>query len=302
MARVRSPFGFAVLGLLVLAGWAAWSAGLFDGAIASQVRSNSVYVAPGVRVDVAAAERIIGNRKLVAVFLDKDGDLSAACKETKDAADNTLVMLFKPGDGEWDHYGCSNFGDIDNNPDDFGHAMVAENTAPDGADQFLDRPLEAVKVVAVNYDSLVKAGIVPDGPRTIQPSGARYLLAVVAVLAVVGGAVTVYVVGRRVGRLAARHQRADETLSDERASLNAKVGVLAQRIIELDRGTSTREHRRLAADYADLARDLAADTGADAVDPALVARVDLLMEHAGDLGRTAPARRSRGKRSADVRR
>jgi len=288
--RLATPFGVATLALLVLAGWAAWSAGIFDGPMARQVRTSSVYAAPGVELDQAAAERVIGNRRLVVVFLDRDADLDEACDDLDDAASGTLVVLFKPDDDQFEHYGCSKFyGDVeDADSDEFGKAFAMENRAPEGADEFLDRPLEAVKIIAVNYDTLVKAGVVPDGARTITPSAPRYLLAASAVLTVIGGAVTVFLVGRRVGRLAARHQGVDEAVSDARASLNAKAAVLARQIIDLDRRPDD-DYRKLAADYAELATGLTADD----LDPGLDERIEQLTEHAGELTRTAAPARSR---------
>lgn len=288
--------GFAALALLVLAGWAAWTAGIFDGPMARQVRVSSVYAAPGVDLDRAAAERIIGNRRLVAVFLDREANLDEACDDLDNAASGTLVVLFKPDDDEFEHYGCSKFyGDIeDADGDEFGKAFAMEELAPAGADQFLDRPLEAVKILAVNYDTLVKAGVVPDGARTIEPSAPRYLLAVAAVLTVIGGAVTVFLVGRRIGRLAARHQDADEAVSDTRASLNAKAAVLAKQIIDMDRRPDD-DYRKLAADYAELAGALTEDDP----DPGLAERIERLTERARELTRTgAPAgSRRRPKRA-----
>lgn len=287
---MRTPFAAAVLGLLVLAGWAAWSAGLFDGELAGRVRTSSVYAAPGIDLDVGAAERVVGNRRLVVVFLDGGADLSQACEDTEDAAAGTLVMFFQPEGDELDHYGCSSLVRDDDEGDAFGKAFVAENAVAGGADQFVDRPLEAVKVVAVNYDALVKAGVVPDGARTIEPSAPRYVLAVAAVLTVVGGAVAVFLVGRRVGRLAAGRSGGGEALSDARVSLNAKAAVLAQRIIELDRRPVSDEQRRLAADYAALAADIAGQEGK--VGPGLVERVRVLSERADRLAdRPAKPRR-----------
>ncbi|MEE3919851.1 hypothetical protein V2I01_20870 [Micromonospora sp. BRA006-A] len=79
-------------------------------------------------------------------------------------------------DGEdWDTYGCSRLGG--DGPRDLGRAMVAETTISRGADAFVDRPVEALKVIVLNYDRLVRAGLVPDGARTISPSLPRYLLA-----------------------------------------------------------------------------------------------------------------------------
>lgn len=289
--------GFATVALLVLAGWAAWTAGIFDGPMARQVRVSSVYAAPGIELDRAAAERVIGNRRLVVVFLDREANLDEACDDLDDAASGTLVVLFKPDDDEFEHYGCSKFyGDIeDADSDEFGKAFAMEERAPAGADQFLDRPLEAVKILAVNYDTLVKAGVVPDGARTIEPSAPRYLLAVAAVLTVIGGAVTVFLVGRRIGRLAARHQDAGEAVSDTRASLNAKAAVLAKQIIDMDQRPAGDDYRKLAADYAELAGALTEDDP----DPGLAERIERLTERARELTRTgAPAgSRRRSKRA-----
>ncbi|MFC4852135.1 hypothetical protein [Actinophytocola glycyrrhizae] len=302
MSRVKkflaTPFGLAAVALLVLAGWATWTAGIFDGPVAEEVRSSSVYVAPGVDVDKAAAERIIGNRRLVVVFLERDADLAQGCDDTSGAADGTLVLLLSPGgitdDPEFDTYGCAHFpgGDDEN----FGKAFVAETQIAGGADQFADRPLEALRVIAVNYDGLVKAGIVPDGARTISPSLPRYLVAVAAVVAVLGGAVTMYVVGRRAGRLAAGHRAERDSAADARGSLNAKAAVLAKQIIDLD-GRFPRadkdfrqKYQRLAADYAELAADL---TDGDA-QPALLPKVEALSTRARDLA--AGPKRRRGKK------
>ncbi|MBB4905183.1 hypothetical protein [Actinophytocola algeriensis] len=290
-----TPFGLALVALLVLAGWASWTAGIFDGPIAKEVRSSSVYVAPGLDIDTAAAEKIIGNRRLVVVFLERGADLSEGCDDTSGAADGTLVLLISPGDGEFEHYGCAHFpGDDDEN---FGKAFVAETRIAAGADQFTDRPLEALKVIAVNYDSLVKAGIVPDGARTISPSLPRYLVAVAALAAVIGGAVTMWVVGRRAGRLAAGHRAERDTASDARSSLNAQAAVLAKQIIDLDRryprGSTTfrRSYQQLAADYAELAADL---TDGE-VEPELRPKVDALSRRAQELAADSPKSR-RGKK------
>jgi hypothetical protein len=285
---LATPFGVAVIGLLVLAGWATWSAGIFDSPLARQVRVSSVYAAPGSDLDVVAAERVIGNRRLVVAFLDRGADFSEACDDVEDAAAGTLVMFFTVGDDELDHYGCSQFAGSDIDGENFGKAFVAENVIAQGADQFADRPLEAVKILAVNYDALVKSGTVPDGPRTIEPSFPRYLLAGAAVLAVLGGAATVFLFSRRLGRLAARRQGEDEAVSDARASLNAKAAVLAGQIIALDR-RPTDESRKLAADYAELATGLAGDKPSDG----LAARVETLTARARALTATAQPRGSR---------
>lgn len=297
MNRVRkflaTPFGLAALALLVLAGWATWSAGIFDGPVAREVRSSSVYVAPGVDLDEAAAEKVIGNRRLVVVFLEPGADLSDGCDAVSGAADGTLVLMLSAEDGEFDHYGCARFPGVDD--ENFGKAFVAETRIAGGADQFTDRPLDALKVIAVNYDSLVKAGMVPDGARTISPSLPRYLVAVAAIAAVVGGAVTMWVVGRRTGRLAADHRAERDAAEDARGSLNARTAVLAKHIIDLDGRFSRadkdfrREYRQLAADYAELAADL---TDGD-IDHDLREQVDALTDRARSLAGQRKSRRGK---------
>src|SRR5688572_27811558 len=220
MSRRVTPFGLAVVACLILAGWALWSGGILDGPIARQVRSSSVYAAPEVDLDRTAAQQVIGNRRLVVIML-KPGteDLRQGCDAARQAAKGTLVLVTSRDGDEFDTYGCALLPDVDD--ENFGKAAVAETTIGSGIDGFADRPLEALKVIAVNYDGLVKAGVVPDGARTISPSLPRYLVAVAALAAVIGGAVTMWVVGRRAGRLAAGHRAERDTASDARSSLNA---------------------------------------------------------------------------------
>jgi hypothetical protein len=269
-----TPFGLAVAGCLVLAGWALWSGGILDGPVARDVRTSSVYAAPGSGLDETAAERVIGNRRLVVILLAPDADLPDGCDDVKRAADGTLVLLLRPDGDEYDTYGCALLPDRDD--ENFGRAFVAETVIGRGIDQYADRPLEAVKVITVNYDLLVRAGTVPDGTRTISPSLPRYLIAGAAVLAVVLGATGVYAAGLRAGRLTARRRRLRDAHADERSALGAATAVLAQQIIDLDRryarvprrvggpiGGSlaprdrgelafVRDYRRLVADHTDL--------------------------------------------------
>ncbi|MEE3919850.1 hypothetical protein V2I01_20865 [Micromonospora sp. BRA006-A] len=79
---VGTAFGRAVLACLVLAGWALWTGGILDGPAARQVRGSSVYAAPGVDLDRAAAERVIGNRRLVVLIMEPGADLREACEDT----------------------------------------------------------------------------------------------------------------------------------------------------------------------------------------------------------------------------
>ncbi|OLF04480.1 hypothetical protein BLA60_40555 [Actinophytocola xinjiangensis] len=278
---VRSPFALAVLGCVVLAGWALWSGGLLDGRIAKEVRVSSVYVASGVDIDEPAAERVIGNRKLVVAFLGEGTDPSDACDDVRRAADGTVVMFLSPGDGEYDHYGCALLGDDD---EDFGKKYVAEATVADGVDQFADDPLSAVKVMAVNYDRLVQAGIAPDGGREITPSLPRYLIAIAAVTAVLAGAAAAYLGARRAGRLAADRRDRRDTTDDARAALNARAAVLAQQIIDLDGRYATskdkefrQRYRSVASRYTKLVADIAEADERGEVVPALRGRVDELI-------------------------
>ncbi|MGW4498086.1 hypothetical protein ACWENR_05635 [Micromonospora sp. NPDC004336] len=300
---VGTPFGLAVLACAVLAGWALWTGGALDGPIAREVRTSSVYAAPGVDLDRAAAQRVIGNRRLVVVLLEPDADLRDACREVEHAADGTLVLVMSRDGDEYDTYGCALIPDRDD--DNFGRAMVAEMTISRGVDTFADRPLEALKVVTVNYDLLVKAGTVPDGARTISPSLPRFVLAAAAVLAVVAGAATLWVGGRRAGRLAAaRRHRRDES-ADARSALGAAAAVLAQQIIDLDQRYAravrragddpefARKYLKLTTDYAALLDRLAAVDGTDEAGVReLTGRVESLNRSALALAASRPRARS----------
>ncbi|MDG4834494.1 hypothetical protein O7627_35080 [Solwaraspora sp. WMMD1047] len=281
---VGTPFGFAVLGCLVLAGWALWSGGILDNAIARDVRSSAVYAAPGVDLDEAAAERIIGNRRLVVVILEPGASLRDGCDDVKSAADGTVVLLLARDGDEFDRYGCALLPERDD--ENFGRAFVAESIIGRGVDGFVDDPLAAMKVIAVNYDLLVRAGTVPDGARSISPSLPRFLVAVAAVCAVVVGATVAWVGARRAGRLAANRQARREAAADRRSELAAATAVLAQQIMDLDRRFGTLpatvsravEFRQLAADYAGLLDDLTTRDG----DPS-DADLDRLSTHVEEL-------------------
>ncbi|MGW5050358.1 hypothetical protein [Actinokineospora sp. NPDC004072] len=282
---VKSPFGVAVLGCLALVCWALASGGAFDSALAAQARTSSIAAAPGVELDEPAAERIIGNRKLVVVFLEPGADLREGCDDVGSAADGMLVLLLSRADDEYDTYGCAQFpgGDDEN----FGKSFVAEARISSGIDEFADAPLTALKIIAVNYDLLVKAGIVPDGPRTISPPLPRYLIAAAAVAATLAGAALAYLAARRAGRLAAEHRDERQRQADDRATLNAEAATLAQRIIAIDTAggphtpTSRRAFRELASDYAKLAADIATTEGPP--DPILLTRVREMTARAGEL-------------------
>lgn len=289
---LATPFGLAVVALVALAGWSLWSAGVVDDDLQRAARSGSVYAVDSVHLDQAAAERIIGNRRLFVAFLEPGTDLGDRCDDLDGPADGTLVLLLsRDGAEDFSSYGCWRLpgGDDEN----FGKAFVAETTVASGTDQFVQRPLEALKVIAVNYDQLVKARVVPDGARSITPSLPRYLVAIAAVVAILAGTAFAYLGARRAGRLAARHREDRDTAEDARSSLNAKAAVLAQQIIELDRGYSrgARRHafrtkyRALASDYADLVADVTKADENDVIDPTLDERVQSLSDRARELVR-----------------
>lgn len=240
-----TPFGLAVLACLVLAGWALWSGGILDGPIAREVRVSSVYAAPGVDIDEAAAEQVIGNRRLVTVFLEPGADLRKGCRATRRAADGTLVLALsrEVDDDGYDRYGCAWLPDREDT--NFGRAAVAETIIARGADQFPDDPVEALKVIVVNYDLLVRAGTIPDGARTISPSLPRLLIAAAALLSVGAGAASIWFVAWRAGRVADRRLARRRELADSRSRLSATAAALAQQIIDLDRGYA-RVERTLA--------------------------------------------------------
>ncbi|MEV4769124.1 hypothetical protein [Micromonospora humida] len=297
-----TPFGLAVLACLVLAGWAVWSGGALDGPIARHVRTTSFYADPGLDVDRAEAERVIGNRRLVVILRSPGADLRDTCKQVHRAADGTVVLVLSRDGDDYDTYGCALVPGYEKK--NLGKAAAAEMIIGRGIDTFVDRPLEAVKVVAVNYDRLVKAGTVPDGARTISPSLPRFLLAVAAVTGVVAGASVLYLGGRRAGRLAAaRRVRRDER-TDSRSALSAATAGLAQQIIDLDPkyallssrpdgddSSFVRRYRQLTADHTALLDRLS--TLDDADEPAvreLTTHVESLSRRAQSLADGKPGR------------
>jgi len=212
-----------------------------------------VYAAPGIGVDVPAAERVIGNRRLVVIFLAPGADLRATCHDVGRAADGSLVALLSRDGDTYRRYGCALLPGDD--PKTFGRKVVAETTITGGVDEFVDRPGDAVKVMVVTYDALVRAGTVPDGPRRISPSFPRYLVAGAAVFAVLIGSLLVFVAGRRAGRRAAARRDRLAAAGDARTVLSAAAAALAQRIVDLD-ARDPAAVRRLASDYTKLLDDL----------------------------------------------
>ncbi|APU14938.1 MULTISPECIES: hypothetical protein [Actinoalloteichus] len=294
-----SRFTLAVLGLLILAGWALWSGGILDGPLARDLRTSSVYAAPGVELDEDAAERILGNRRVAVGVLEPGADLREGCHSVRGAANGTVVLMISRDDDEFATYGCALLPDADD--ENFGRAFVAEMTIGSGIDQFVDQPLEAMKLIAINYDGLVRAGTVPDGARTISPSLPRYLVAGAAVAAVVLGSALVYVTAYRTGRSAVLRRGRREAVDDARSELTAAASVLAGQILELDRqyvlvtGGSGRgkapvsrqtaaqrrefaaRYRRVVSDYTELLTEITRlDAGSGRNVEQLVARVEAM--------------------------
>ncbi|MFI5932279.1 hypothetical protein [Actinoplanes sp. NPDC051494] len=280
-----TPFGLAVLACLGLAGWALWSGGVVDGPMARQVRTSSVYAAPGTGLDVTAAERVIGNRRLVVLLLPADTEPRTGCDKVRRTAAGTLVLGLSRTGTEYDTYSCALLPGVSD--ENFGRALVAETTVARGVDQFADRPLEAVKLVVVNYDMLVRANIVPDGARTVSPSLPRYLVAGAAVLIIILGSVLLWAAGRRAGRAATDRRDRIARATDARTALTAATAVFAQQIIDLDAryqdgpDSFRGEYRKLTSDHlALLDRVPHAD---DAEAARLTAQVETLIDRARKL-------------------
>ncbi|MCT2585702.1 hypothetical protein [Actinophytocola gossypii] len=295
-----TAYGLSVLGCLVLAGWALFTGGILDGEVAREVRTTSVYAAEELGIDERAAERIIGNRRLVVILQEPGADLRETCDDVQGAADDNVILLLSHDGDEYDTYGCAQLGDEDEN---LGDRVVADTVISNGVDSFVDDPLSALKVVAVNYDLLVRAGIVPDGARTISPSLPRYLIAGTAVAAVLVAASVAYLGARRAGRSAAERRERRDSAEDERTALSARSAVLAQEIIALDRrfhgrnaGKAERRYRSLAAEYADLVGDIADADEHDQVDSGLALRVESLIISCRELSDAQERKRKKRKR------
>ncbi|WP_229068896.1 hypothetical protein [Actinoplanes sp. DH11] len=299
---VATPFGFTSVVMVLLACWALWSGGVFESRAGRDVRTSSVHVDPGfgTAVDEEAAEQVIGNRRLVVLFLSPGADPAEdGCDRVDRAARGTLVLVLRhDADGGYDRYGCDMLpkADSEKGEESFGRSLAVETTISRGVDQFTDRPVEALKVVVVTYDLMVRSGLVPDGARTISPSFPRFLVAFAALATVVLGALIVWSAGRRAGRLAAeRHERLTAA-EDDRAALSAAVSVLAQHIIDLDaslRHTGDRQElERLTGEYLQLLDEMTAPVD-DVAARRLTRRVQELIGRTDALpGSTGPGRRA----------
>ncbi|WP_051266442.1 hypothetical protein [Nakamurella lactea] len=297
-SALTTSYRWVLVGCVLLAGWSLWTGGIFDSHVASTIRSSSVYADTSYQLDTAAAQRVIGNRRLAAVFLDTTDDEVAAqtCKDLKSAADGVLVVIVYSGDDGLQNYGCSLLPGADDD-DGFGKAFVAESVIATGISGFADHPLDAVKTMAVKYDALANAGIVPQQARVIQASAPRYLLALIALVAVVGGAAVIYAVSRRAGRAVADATDISIGKHDDLVDVNATMAGIAGTILQVDGRFAApadqpsswfTRYRRLAADYATLAADVTdhADGKGHGTVDSLSQRAVQLAEDAAELART----------------
>jgi hypothetical protein len=270
----RGTFGVATVACLAFVVWALWTGGIFEGAMAREVRTSSVSVADGVELDEAAAERIIGNRRLVVILESPGADLSEGCDDVESAADGSLVLLLSQETDDFDTYGCALLPNRDD--ENFGKAFVAEQIIKQGIGEFHDRPLDAIKVIAVNYDLLVRAGTVPDGARELSPPLPRFLISGAAVVAVVLGAIGINLGARRAARLALRLQEERVAAGDARSRLTAGSAALAQQIIDLDaRHANDKRYLKIISAYVRLLDDIPKASTEDEY-LALADRVDTL--------------------------
>lgn len=289
-----TTYRWVLVGCVVLAGWLLWSGGIFDGQVASTIRSSSVYADASYHLDTVAAQRVVGNRRLAVVFLDTtDGQVAAqTCKDLHRAADGVLVVVVYHGDDGLENYGCALYPDADD--DNFGKAYVSEAQIATGISGFADDPLTAVKVMAVKYDALAHAGVAPQEARVIQASAPRYLLALIALAAVIVGAAVLYVISRRAGRAIADVTDESVATADQLAAVNATMAGTAATILQVDGQYSApanesaawlADYRRLAADYAALSAEITRSGGDHSAVDVLQQRADALAEHADALTR-----------------
>jgi hypothetical protein len=150
--------------------------------------------------------------------------------------------------------------------------------------------------VVVNYDSLVRAGIIPDGTRTISASLPRFLIAGGALVGVVLGASALYLVSRGAGRLAAARQERRANADDARTRLGAAAAAVAGRLVSLDAEYTRRKPRlnskrqakfakqygALAASYAEVLPEVHAAHDDESLED-LITKVEALGERCGEL-------------------
>lgn len=264
--RVKTAFGlpYRILVVLflctVLAGYSLWAAGITDSAVAKDVRGSSVYVGATWTIDQPAAEAVVGNRRLVVMFIDEPRP-SPACDDVGRAAAGTLaVIVYRDRDDptDTDIYGCSLIPGLTAD-ENLGRAAVVETKISAGAEGMVE-PIDLLKVVAANFDNLVRLDYLPGDARSIEASAPRYLLAFTALGAVVLGAAAAWFLGRRAGRELADHEGEGTELADRRAELDAELAGLAGQLLRtVDDPGAARDRDRINemfSRFGDLSRSI----------------------------------------------
>lgn len=201
-AKPRSR-GLDIMLLVLMLGLAVtclWGAGVFDSDIKKDIRVSNVYVEDGVDVEEQAAEEIVGNRHLVIIYLagelgERGGEI---CDDVQSVAEGSIVAIV---DEALDIYGCALIPGRDD--ENFGKAFVAESIIGSGIGALSDDPQEAAKAMVSNFDTLVAAGLAPQEARAIDPPLSRFIIAGIALVVVVLGALITHLRGRRVAHLQA---------------------------------------------------------------------------------------------------
>lgn len=216
---------------LILVGLSLYLAGIFDSKINKTIRESPVYAEPGSRIDADAAERIVGNRQLILIYLATDlGDRgSDICEDAEKVANGNLVVII--GD-DLDTYGCALIPDRDG--DKSGNAFVAESAIDDGLTYLDDDINETPKTMVATFDRLVVRGLLPKESRSITPAFSRLALAGITLggLAVCG--LALYVNGRRVGTIVAGRESERRRIAGRTAERDVLLASIASQILEAD--------------------------------------------------------------------
>lgn len=232
-----------------------WGAGVFDSEIAQDVRVSNVYVDDGVDLDEQQAEKIVGNRHLVIVYVAGKLNGPAICDDLQSVADGSIVMIV---DQELHSYGCALLPGRDE--ENFGKAYVAETTMRYGIRTLADDPLAATKAMVSNFDTLVTAGIAPQEARAITPPLSRFIIAGIALGTVVLAALTSHLRSRRLAHLQADALERRATARGRLAERDTALASAGTRILALDekyRDTSSIPEKDLTAAKTRFLRDYA---------------------------------------------
>lgn len=224
-----------------------WGAGVFDSEIKRDVRVSNVYVEDGVEIDEQQAEKDVGNRQLVLIYLD--GELgergSEICDEVESVAAGSVVVIL---DDQLERYGCALIPGYDD--ENFGKAYVAESQIGLGVASLRDQPQESAKAMASNFDTLVAADIASQEARSIDPPFARFIIAGIALAMVVLGALLTFLRGRRVAGLQADAIERRSAARGRLAERDAALASSGTRILTLDeryRELSRIDNKRLSS-------------------------------------------------------